>query len=148
MTMDGNSDKDEPAHSALAEVSVQVGLMTAKGRLAARGLMGALELHAAYFPRELLGNLAQATVDAVMEARDRGEQGEVNIERALGDSRWIAVEDGLPQSDERVLVYRPTAHLPPASDPNISIKEFRDGRFDGAHAVTHWQPLVPPGGRR
>ncbi|UQN68050.1 DUF551 domain-containing protein [Burkholderia multivorans] len=60
---------------------------------------------------------------------------------------WISVAERLPESPGNYLLFRPAAHLPPASDPNITIREFfgrgkvGGDRFGGAHAVTHWMPL-------
>ncbi|WP_254215405.1 DUF551 domain-containing protein [Burkholderia multivorans] len=60
---------------------------------------------------------------------------------------WISVAERLPESPGDYLLFRPAAHLPPASDPNITIREFfgrgkvGGDRFGGAHAVTHWMPL-------
>lgn len=58
---------------------------------------------------------------------------------------WIPAEDESPEAGERVLVYRPDAHHPPASDPNIDVREYDGATYHGSHPVTHWMrlPLAP-----
>ena len=65
-------------------------------------------------------------------------------------SEWISVKDRLPEHNQMVLVYRPTAHLHPSCDPEIKICEFIEWKKIGyqfessIHEATYWQPLPEP----
>lgn len=59
-------------------------------------------------------------------------------------TKWISVEDGLPEEAERVLV-RLSGDKPPIGEPRMDTDRVVDGRwvrwFD---LVTHWMPLPEP----
>ena len=60
-------------------------------------------------------------------------------------SKWISVSERLPDDSGLVILYRPTAHIAPALDANVTIKPYsKTLGFGGCHEVTHWQPLPPP----
>ena len=54
---------------------------------------------------------------------------------------WVSINDRLPELDERIIVFRPDAHMGPQFDENIALRMYLGGKFSGAHAVTHWMPL-------
>lgn len=61
-----------------------------------------------------------------------------------GMDQWISVFKELPNDKEKVLVYRPDAHLSPACDENIKICEYRvrdDNFLESCHEVTHWKRI-------
>ena len=58
-------------------------------------------------------------------------------------AQWVSVQERLPESEGPYVIFRPTAHLPPACDPNVVMRNFKGGRFEGLHDVTHWMPLPP-----
>lgn len=59
-------------------------------------------------------------------------------------TKWISVEDRLPEEAERVLV-RLSGDKPPIGEPRLDTDRVVDGRwvrwFD---LVTHWMPLPEP----
>jgi len=65
---------------------------------------------------------------------------------------WISIEDEQPEKDQIVLGYRPFAKE--LGDDEITVLKYegyvdfdhkgRMHRFERAHVVTHWQPLINP----
>ncbi|ELY5686765.1 DUF551 domain-containing protein [Acinetobacter baumannii] len=62
--------------------------------------------------------------------------------------QMISLKDQLPPRNEKVLIYRPHAHLPPHEDPNFKIAKYiGEGLWIGSHfehEITHWLPLIKP----
>ena len=62
--------------------------------------------------------------------------------------QMISLKDYFPPIGEKVLIYRPHAHLQSDEDPNFKIAKYiGEGLWIGSyfkHEITHWLPLIKP----
>lgn len=62
------------------------------------------------------------------------------------DMKWVSVNDYLPPIGIEVLCFRPNSLLDWNDDPLRLCAKMPNGKFTGAHEVTHWLDMdMPPG---
>lgn len=89
---------------------------------------------------ELLPEVA-ALQARITELESEAEQLRMSWHNARIANSWISINDRLPELDERIIAFRPDAHMGPQFDENIALRTYLGGKFSGVHAVTHWMPL-------